>query len=137
MKKQLAQNRENLGILSFYCLLLIIILSLVGCGSEQEFVDYVEILSRVQEGDDRQQAIEKLSDAWYHTECPFSDGAVEDIFFYGPRDRESVNLIMIGILSEPQGDTLKVTRTGTYESYFLDAPDFGEYCQPPVQNAFD
>ncbi len=137
MKKQLTQNTESLGILGFYCLLLILILSLVGCGSEQEYVDYVEILSRVQEGDDRQQVIEKLSDSWLHVECPFSDDAVEDIFFYGPRNRESVNLVMISILSESQEGNLEVTRTGTYESYFLDAPDFGKDCQPSIHSAFD
>ncbi len=117
--------------------MLILPLITSGCINNEEYVDYVEILSRVQEGASRQQVLEKLSDAWFHARCPFSDGAVEDIFFYGPRNRESVNLIMIGVLSEPKGDDLIVTEAGTYESYFLDAPDFGEHCLPSPQNAFD
>lgn len=114
-----------------------LVLIISGCTVKREHVDYVEILSRIEVGDERQEAINKLSDAWLHAECPFDNGAIEDIFFYGPRERDSVDLIMISILSEPKESIYRVTRTGTYESYFLDAPDFGQGCQPPVQDIFD
>ena len=121
---------------SIYCTLLLVpILVITACASEEEPVDSVEILARIHVGDRRQHALQALSDAWHHSECKLLDGAVEDIFLYGPKKRDSVTII--GVLSEPQGEQLIVKQTGTYESYFLDAPDFGQYCEPPVHNAFE
>lgn len=105
------------------------------CVSREEPVDYEAILSRVQEGDERQQALNALSDAWYHSECKFLDGAVEDMFFYGPKNRDKVTIVSVS--SEPSGGQLIVYHVGTYEGYFLDNPSFGALCEPPLQNAFE
>lgn len=127
--------QRNIRLGSYCMLLLGFVLTLTGCMAGEEPVDYVEILSRIDEGDARQQALLALSDAWYHSECRFLDGAIEDLFLYGPKKRDRV--MIIGILSVTRGDQLIVERKGTYESYFLDAPDFGELCEPPVQKAFE
>lgn len=130
-------RKEEKSTIPGFCstLLLVVMLVITSCVSEEEPVDYVEILSRIHEGDERQQVLQVLSDAWYHSECRLLDGAVEDIFLYGSKERDSVTII--SVLSEPHGEQLIVKQTGIYESYFLDAPDFGQYCEPPVQNAFE
>jgi hypothetical protein len=133
---RLDKKVEKSARLGLRCILLLVsVLLVAGCMAEEEPVDYVEILSRIHEGDEREQALQALSDAWYHSECRFLDGAVEDLFLYGPKERDSVTII--GILSEPHGERLIVKQAGTYEGYFLDAPDFGRFCEPPVQNAFE
>jgi hypothetical protein len=81
---------------AFCCILLLVSgVAIVGCGAEEEPVDYVEILSRVHEGDERELALQALSDAWYHSECKFLNGAVEDLFLYGPKERDGVTIISI------------------------------------------
>jgi hypothetical protein len=67
-------------------------------------------------------------DAWYHSECRCGD-VVEDVFFYGPKHPDKVTIV--AVLSEQQDGQLEVYLVGTCESYFLDAPDFGEFCKPP------
>lgn len=129
-----------------WVLLLGYLLLLCGCGVPEEPVDYKNILSRVHAGDRREQVLRALSDAWYHSECSLFYGGVEDIFLYGPKERDSVTII--SVLFRCQGETrisarkcqrerLVVVQAGIYENYFLDRPDFGEYCQPPVQKAFE
>jgi hypothetical protein len=109
-------------------------LLIAGCMPNEEPVDYEAILSRVYEGDERLQALRALSDAWYHSECRYGD-VVEDMFLYGPKHPDRVTIV--SVLSEPQDGQLKVYLVGTYESYFLDSPGFGEFCEPPLQEAFE
>lgn len=119
-----------------FCMWLVLSgLLIAGCMPNEEPVDYEKILSRVHEGDERQQALRALSDAWFHSECGFLDGRVEDIFFYGPKHPDKVTIVTV--LSEPQDEQLKVYLVGTYESYFLDSPGFGEFCEPPLHEAFE
>jgi hypothetical protein len=106
-----------------------------GCVPDEEPVDYEAILSRVHEGDERQQMLQALSDAWYHSECRYPDGAVDDMFLYGPKDRDKVTIIIIR--SKPEGAQLFVDQVGSLESYFLNDPDFGGECEPPLQEAFE
>lgn len=124
---------KTLGL--FCACLLLCGLVISACATREEPVDYKAILSRVHEGDERQQALQALSDAWYHSECTLLYGHVEDTFLYGPRDRDRVTII--GVYSKPQGGKLVVDHTGVYENYFLDDPDFGEHCRPPLQKAFE
>jgi hypothetical protein len=117
------------------CVLLVLLgLFIAGCIPTEEPVDYEKILSRVREGDKRQQALRALSDAWYHSECRYGD-VVEDMFFYGPKHPDKVTIVTV--LSEPQDEQLQVYLIGTYESYFLDSPGFGEFCEPPLHEAFE
>jgi hypothetical protein len=109
-------------------------LLIAGCMSNEEPVDYEAILSRVHEGDERQQALPALSDAWYHSECRYGD-IVEDMFFYGPKHPDKVTIV--SVLSEPHDGQFRVYLVGTYESYFLDNPSFGEFCEPPLHQAFE
>lgn len=136
MIRLLNRQQDAFARLSFYCVwLLAFALLITGCTAEKDRVDYMAILSRVHEGDDRQRALQMLSDAWYHSECILNAGVIEDIFLFGPKNRDKVTII--SILSEPRGDRLIVYQTGTFENYFLDSPDFGKFCRPPVREAFD
>lgn len=109
-------------------------LLITGCAIKEQPVDYEKILSRTHEGDGRQQALRALSDAWYHSECRYGD-VVEDMFFYGPKHPDKVTIVTV--LSKPKHGQLEVYLVGTYESYFLDSPGFGEFCEPPLQKAFE
>jgi hypothetical protein len=110
-------------------------LLIAGCIPNEEPVDYEAILSRVHEGDERRQMLQALSDAWYHSECRYPSGAVEDMFFYGPKHPDKVTIV--AVRSEPQDGQLFVDQAGTLESYFLDSPDFGRLCEPPLREAFE
>lgn len=128
---------EELLIVSRFCyiVLLVIALTLSGCAEEVAPVDETEILSRIVVGSERGEAKQALADAWYHSECPYADGRIEDLFLYGPQKRDQVTII--SIMSSPEGEKLVVTDVGAYEPYFLDPADaFGE-CQPPVLDAFE
>jgi len=130
------EREHKLAVRLILCIWLFLSALLVsGCVSREEPVDYEALLSRVQEGDERQQALNALSDAWYHSECKFLDGTVEDMFFYGPKDRDKVTIVSVS--SEPSGGQLIVYQVGTYEGYFLNNPSFGTLCHPPLQNAFE
>jgi len=135
MKRYDKREQKNIGLALCCVLLLVSALTIVGCARDEEQFDYVEILSRICEGDEREEALEALSDAWYHSECRLLYGDVEDIFLYGPKERAKVTVI--SIYSKPRGEGLVVDHTGIYENYFLDASDFGEHCEPPVQKAFE
>jgi hypothetical protein len=135
MKRHGDREGRTANLLVCCAWLLLSGLLLLGCTSREEPVDYVEILSRIHVGEGREQALQALSDAWYHSECRLLYGDIEDILLYGPRVRDKVTII--SIYSKSRGERLVVDHTGTYENYFLDAPDFGQFCEPPVQNAFE
>lgn len=118
-----------------FVVLLILAFVLSGCNRNNGQVDATAILSRVDIGVSRKTAIQTLSDAWYHTECPYIDGRMEDLFLYGPKDTENVTIISIE--SRPEGEGYVVTQIGTYEPYFLDPVDAFKECKPPVLDAFD
>jgi hypothetical protein len=104
-----------------------------GCMLTEEPVDPGEILSRIHEGDDRQRALDALSDAWYHSECGYVD-SVEDILFFGSKHPDRVTIVVVR--SSRQDGQLKVDLAGTVDNYFLDTQDFGRYCEPPLKDAF-
>lgn len=115
--------------------LLVVALLLGGCEAHNEYVDTTAILARVRPGDDREQALLAFSDAWYHSTCNYLSGAVDDVFLYGPRNREKVTLIIIwSALSQ---DRLVVKSSGSLEGYFLNAPRMWETCDPPLLQAFE
>ena len=115
--------------------LLMVALLLAGCASHNEYVDTTAILARVRPGDDREQALLAFSDAWYHSTCNYLSGAVDDVFLYGPRNREKVTLIITwSALSQ---DRLVVESSGSLEGYFLNAPRMWETCDPPLLQAFE
>lgn len=115
--------------------LLLVALLAAACVTVREPVDDAEILDRVNEGDEREQALQALSDAWYHSECRSPGGMVQDIFLYGGKRPDTVTVI--GIFSESTGGRQIVQLTGTYDNYFLDIPDYFEQCVPPVMDAFE
>ncbi len=115
--------------------LLVSALLLAGCASHDEYVDTTAILARVHKGDDHQQALLAFSDAWYHSTCNLRSGTVEDIFLYGPKNRDRVTLIYVR--SVPSGDRLVVEFAGVIESYYVDYPGWSEICEPPLPQAFE
>lgn len=118
-----------------YIVLLVLVLTLSRCAEEVAPIDETEILSRIVIGAERGEAMQALSDAWYHSKCPYVDGRIEDLFLYGPKKRDQVTIV--SIMSNPEGEKLVVTNIGTYEPYFLDPVDAFEECQPPVLDAFE
>ena len=97
-------------------------------------IDETEILSRIVIGIEREEAMRALSDTLYHSECPYVDGRIHDLFLYGSKNRDQVTIISIE--SSPERERLIVTKKGTFEPYFLDPVDAFEDCQPPVLDAF-
>ena len=95
---------------------------------------YLEIArSRVQIGDNRDQAVDALSDAWFHTECRYPNGVIIDLFFYGPQDRDKVEVISVKS-EETENNDSQVVFVGQVESYMLHLYD---ECVPSPSEAFD
>lgn len=88
--------------------------------------------SRVQIGDERNSAIETLSDAWFHTECKRAGSTVvQDLFFYGPHDRDQVKIVLVE--SKMIDNETSVVFVGLVENYMLHLYD---YCTPPLPQVF-
>jgi hypothetical protein len=115
--------------------LLAVALLLASCATPDEYVDPTAILNRVRQGEDREQALLALSDAWYHSTCNYLDGSVDDVFLYGPRNREWVTVIRVR--SVPSGDQLVVELAVPIESYYVDDPNWSTICDPPLPEAFE
>ncbi len=89
--------------------------------------------SRVHIGDERNTAIQALSDAWFHTECRSTDSAtIRDLFFYGPHNRDDVKIVLV--VSKEVNNTSLVVFVGGEENYMLHLYD---NCIPPVLQAFN
>lgn len=114
--------------------LLVVALLLSSCASRDEYVDVTAILARIHQGDDREQIFLAFSDAWFHSRCNLRS-KVDDVFLYGPRNREKVILIIIR--SVPYGDRLVVESAGSLEGYALNNPSWSEICEPPLLQAFE
>ena len=106
-----------------------------------EVVDAVELVSRVAAGDTRDQALERYSDAWFHSYWEWvgpEQNWAADIFFYGPRNRTELTIITVEYRWQ-QGE-YRVHLSGTIDG--LDMLD-GEYGHvgtapdPPFETAFD
>jgi len=90
------------------------------------------VKSRVRIGDERDNAVRALSDAWFHTECRVVNSTtIRDLFFYGPHDRDKVKVVLV--VSKEKDDRATVTFIGGVENYMLHLYD---YCIPPVSQAF-
>lgn len=91
--------------------------------------------SHVQIGSRRDEAVQILSDAWFHSECrhpstEFTDEWIEDLFFYGPRDRDRVVIVVVRSETVVNGE-LEVVLVGSVEGYMLHLYD---QCEPnPLQ----
>ena len=125
-------SRDRRGRSAWSSAVLVLALLLMSCVAQRERVDYLEILSRVNIGDAREEAIEAFSDAWYHSECVFLSGRVEDMFFYGPRELDQVTIIAVG--SWPEDSGLVVKASGTLDPEFLYG--FATLCDPPLLDPF-
>jgi len=88
--------------------------------------------SRVQIGDGRNDAVQALSDAWFHTECRYiGSTTIRDLFFYGSHNRDDVKIVLV--VSEEVNNTTLVVFVGGVENYMLHLYD---YCTPPPSQAF-
>lgn len=88
--------------------------------------------SRVQIGDERNDAVQVLSDAWFHAECRSADSTtIRDLFFYGPHNRDDVKIVLV--VSEEVDNTTSVVFVGGVENYMLHLYD---HCIPPLPQAF-
>jgi hypothetical protein len=110
-------------------------LVLVGCIERGEPVDHVEIVSRVKEGDARAEAVEALSDAWYHSTCDWSGLAVQDVFLYGAHDRRWVTIVVV--YSRPTDSDLVVDGQGIFDNDLIASLESDTTCQPPLSDAFE
>ncbi len=99
--------------------------------------DYITIAkSRIQVGDERGQALGALSDAWFHSECNYLDGAVDDLFMYGTRNPESVTVVVV--TSELSEGKLLVTFVGSLDGdVALTMDDPTPICEPPIFTALE
>lgn len=86
-------------------------------------------------GSKREDALQALSDAWFHTECrdPNSTAVTDDLFFYGSRDPDEVAVILVMYREEESG-SISVTFVGQVENYML---HLYEHCTPSPYEAFD
>jgi hypothetical protein len=86
--------------------------------------------SRIQAGDTRDEAVQALSDAWFHAECTYPNSTiVRDLFLYGPKDRERVRIVIVR--SDITDGTLRVVSVGGDESYML--PQYDGCVPSPLQ----
>jgi len=89
--------------------------------------------SRVHVGDERANATQVLSDAWFHTECRSPDSTTtRDLFFYGPHNRDDATVVLV-VSKEVDSKTL-VVFVGCEEDYMLHLYDD---CTPSVSQAFE
>lgn len=89
--------------------------------------------SRIQIGDTRNEAVQALSDAWFHAECTYAGiTEVDDLFLYGPRDRDRVKMVIVS--SDVMSGALRVVSVGGFESYML--PQY-DHCVPSPLQAFE
>jgi len=90
--------------------------------------------SRVLIGSRREDALQALSDAWFHTECidPNDVAVAEDLFFYGPHNPDGVTIIHVMYREDENGNPL-VAFVGQVENYML---HLYEHCNPPPYEAF-
>jgi len=75
------------------------------------------IESRIPPGTERSKVTESLSDAWYHADCTSEDGLGYDLFLYGSRTREAVEVITVRY--ELVDNEMKVEHVGLLEEYLL------------------
>ena len=73
--------------------------------------DYWALVNdRVKIGDDRDQAIQALSDeAWYHGTCRYGNDMIDDLFVFGPQGPRGT---VIGISSLKEDDKFVVSSMG-------------------------
>lgn len=89
--------------------------------------------SRIQLGDERDKAVQALSDAWYHADCRFADGSGEDLFFYGLQNPTDVRIVLIN--SKIVNGKAVIDFVGGLEPYMLHLYD---RCVPlPLIDALD
>lgn len=89
--------------------------------------------ARVQIGDTRAEAIQALSDAWFHAECAYPTiTEIDDLFLYGPRNRDRVKIVIVS--SDVMSGTLRVVSVGGFEGYMLSQYD---HCVPSPLQAFE
>ncbi len=89
--------------------------------------------SRIQLGDERDKAVQALSDAWYHADCRFADGSGEDLFFYGLQNTTDAKIVLIN--SKIVDGKAVVDFVGGLEPYMLHLYD---RCVPlPIIDALD
>lgn len=71
---------------------LALLFSIVACSSVPPLLEMA--WSRVHIGDEREQAVQALSDAWYYAPCPVNNGAW-DYFLYGGRTRDTFQVVSV------------------------------------------
>jgi len=72
-------------------------------------------------GAGRQEALETFSDAWFHADCTWANGDGDDLFFYGQKSRDNVQILLV------RSDKSKVTFIGMEENYRL---EIYKHCVP-------
>jgi hypothetical protein len=73
--------------------------------------------SRVQIGDDRDAAVQALSDAWYHGVCNESAEFADDLFIYGSHSPYAATMILVS--SNVTEGKMRVSRIGIIDTDFF------------------
>ena len=129
-------HSDNRSFLPWLAGLLFGVLVLANCVSDSNKPDIQAVLNRVRLGVPREEVIASLSDAWFHSSCNMEPiNRVDDVFMYGPKDRERVTLVVVR--SAPSERGLVVESSGSMEGYFLNASILWETCNPPLLQAFE
>lgn len=86
----------------------------------------------VQIGSDRQQAIQQMSAAWFHAVCEYTDGSIDDLFFFGSQNPREVEVVLIfSTLTESRQ---VVGFIGSVDPYMIHLYD---RCTPSPSSLFD
>ncbi len=92
-----------------------------------------EAQSRIQIGDSRDDAVQALSDAWFHAECTYPTiTGMDDLFLYGPKDPDRVEIVIVS--SDVVSGNLEVVSIGGFESYMLSQYN---HCIPSPLQVFE
>lgn len=119
------KNKNALAVLA----LLAVLLTGVAIIQFLSRPNYMEIAqSRVKIGIKRGEMIQALSDAWYHGICYYSDSTADDLFLYGPRNRDRVTVIEVRSISK--NGELMVDFVGGFENYIYFESGFGRDYYP-------
>ncbi|HOT93156.1 MAG TPA: hypothetical protein PLJ78_14535 [Anaerolineae bacterium] len=101
-------------------------------------INVEQLVSRVSVGNQRVEALQSYTDAWFHIVCsPVIDNSVgmHDLFFYGPHDREKA--VIINVASRGRGDTYVIVQITHFENYWLGTYPFDDgTCVPSPSLVF-
>ncbi|CAG1007432.1 hypothetical protein ANAEL_03535 [Anaerolineales bacterium] len=96
-------------------------------GAGSPIFDVDRQLQEVKVGSPRDEAVKVMDRAWHHGKCEWQSGTVSDVFLYGPKNVQEVQVAVI--TSKPLTGTLIVVSATRAENDSLRQYGFGD-CVP-------